>query len=209
MPIPTAIILNASALLTPIEDFRLFLNDNPRGERAQFLPFFRNHEQLCAFLGTLYDEVSSGTHVKAEFPLWGDFVCDLIVGNVSDGAFVLIEFEDAATTSLFRPKANRRNNIWGQRAEQAVSQVTDWLFRIGSEGPSDQMLRDFESRRINMMGLIVVGPSSEVNAYDRERLNWRSRNTIVGGSKVYIITYDDLLEWLDGRAELLRTFTSN
>lgn len=69
------------------------------------------------------------------------------------------------------------------------------------------MLRDFGSRRINTMGLIVVGRSSEVSPYDRERLNCRSRNTIVGGSKVSIITYDDMLAWLDGRAALLRSFT--
>jgi hypothetical protein len=207
MPLPTEIILSAPALLSEIEEFRKFLNNNPRAERAQFLPFFRSHDQLCAFLGTLYDEVSSGTHVKAEFQLWGDFVCDLVAGNVADGAFVLIEFEDAAATSLFRSKPNRRNNIWGQRVDEAVSQVMDWLFRIDSEGPSDQMLRDFGSRRVNTMGLIVVGRSSEVSPYDRERLNWRSRNTIVGGSKVSIITYDDMLAWLDGRAALLRSFT--
>ena len=169
------------------------------------MPFFSDHPQLCAFLGTLSDKVSSGTHLKRELELWGDFVCDLAVGNVRDAAFVLVEFEDARKTSLFRPKQNRRNSFWGQSAEQAVSQVSDWLFRVNSESASDQMERDFGNRRIAFMGLIVVGRSRDVSAYDRVRLNWRSQNTIIGGSKLSIITYDDMLEWLDGRAALIKS----
>lgn len=156
MSLLNKIFPDGTVLLAEIEEFRHFLAANPRGEREQYLPFFRNHQQLCAFLGTLYDEVSSGTHIKAELPLWGDFVCDLAVGNVDDGALVLVEFEDAAPTSIFRPKKARKNNVWGQRVEQAVSQVTDWLFRLHSEGPSDQLNRDLGVRRINVMGLIVV-----------------------------------------------------
>ena len=37
------------------------------------------------------------------------------------------------------------------------------------------------------------------------RLNWRSEHAVIGGSKVVITTYDDLLEWMDGRASLVRT----
>jgi hypothetical protein len=37
------------------------------------------------------------------------------------------------------------------------------------------------------------------------RLNWRSEYAVIGGSKVVIMTYDDLLECMDGRASLVRT----
>jgi hypothetical protein len=194
MPLLAEVIPDSTLLLMEIEEFRQFLATNPQGEREQFLPFFGRHEQLCAFLATLNDQVSFGTHVRAELSLWGDFVCDLVVGNLDDGAFVLIVFEDAGRNSLFRPKPKRKNSVWGQRVEQAVSQLSDWLFRLNSEGPSDQMERDFGVRRINVMGLIVVGRSIDVTQYDRARLNWRSQNTIVGGSKLSIITYDDM--WL-------------
>lgn len=40
MPLPTEITLSASALLSEIEEFRQFLNNNPRAERVQFLLFF-------------------------------------------------------------------------------------------------------------------------------------------------------------------------
>ncbi len=66
------------------------------------------------------------------------------------------------------------------------------------------MERDFGTRHITPMGLVVAGRSEEVTPYDRERLDWRSRHSIVGGAKLAIVTYDDLLAWLDGRATLLR-----
>jgi hypothetical protein len=43
----------------------------------------------------------------------------------------------------------------------------------------------------------------EVTNYDSARLKWRSENTVIGGSKIAIMTYDDLLDWLDGRLTLL------
>src|ERR1700730_15363670 len=195
---------DGAILLQEIEEFRQFVATNHRGERAQFLPFFAQHPQLCAHLGTLNDRVSVGTHVKSELSLWGDFTCDLVVGNLDDGAFVFIEFEDAAKAGLFRSQPGRRNSHWGQRVEQGISQVTDWLFRISSEGSSDRMERDFGARHITIMALVVVGRSSEVNDYDRSRMDWGSTHHIVGGTKLTIVTYDDLLAWLDGRVVLLR-----
>jgi hypothetical protein len=88
--------------------------------------------------------------------------------------------------------------------EHGVSQVIDWLFRINTEGPSDRMERDFGARHITIMALVVGGRSSDVNAYDRLRLDWRSKYSIIGGVNLRIMTYDDLLAWLDGRVALLR-----
>ena len=88
--------------------------------------------------------------------------------------------------------------------ERGISQVTDWLFRIGSEGPSDRMERDFGGRHTTIIALVVVGRSNQLNAYDRLRLDWRSKYGIVGGTNVRITTYDDVLAWLDGRVALLR-----
>jgi hypothetical protein len=36
-------------------------------------------------------------------------------------------------------------------------------------------------------------------------LHLRSEHTVVGGSKLDIATYDDLLGWLDGRLSLVRS----
>jgi hypothetical protein len=54
------------------------------------------------------------------------------------------------------------------------------------------------------MGLVIVGRRDDLSKYDRVRLEWRSQNTIVGGANIWILTYDDLLEWLKGRVEMIR-----
>ena len=207
MPILHEIRPDVGQLLQEIEEFRQFLATNPRGERSHYLPFFAGHLQLCAYIGTLNDRVRVATHVETEVSLWGDFSCDVVAGSPQDRAFVFIEFEDASQTSLFRRQAGRRNTHWGSRVEHGISQVIDWLFRISTEGSSDNMERDFGTRHITPMGLVVAGRSAEVTLYDRERLDWRSRHSIVGGAKLAILTYDDLLDWLDGRATLLRLST--
>jgi hypothetical protein len=207
MPLLREIHPDGVGLLREINEFRDFLATNPRSERTHFLPFFAAHLQLGAYLATLNDKVGAGTHVETEVSLWGDFTCDLVAGSLEDRAFVFVEFEDAAETSLFRRQEGRKNSHWGMRVEHAVSQVIDWLFRISSEGASDRMERDFGARHITPMGLVVVGRSAEVSDYDRNRLDWRSKHSIVGGARLAIVTYDDLLAWLDGRVTLLRSFT--
>jgi antiviral defense system Shedu protein SduA len=147
------IIPDKEKLLQEVELFRKFLATNPVGERAQFLPFFAQHPQLCGFLATMNDSVRAGTQVKSELSLWGDFTCDLVVGNLDDAAFVFIEFESAAQRTLFQSRPGRKNSHWGLRVEHGVSQVIDWLFRINTEGPSDRMERDFGARHITIMAL--------------------------------------------------------
>ena len=193
-----------NAVLREVGQFKTFLRTNPRGERKDFLPFFRDHRHLCAYLGHLNSVVGSSTHIATEFPLWADFACDLVAGSVRDRAFVCIEFEDADQKSLFRRQPKRRNSHWGTRAEHAVSQINDWLFRISREDGSDVLEREFGARHLQLMGVVVVGRSTDVSAYDRTRLDWRSQHTSVHGTPLWIITYDDLLKWLQGRVELLR-----
>jgi hypothetical protein len=190
-------------LVQEIDEFRAFLTGNPRAERKQFLPFFNARDQLCAFLATFNNAVIEPDHVAHEFALWGDFACDTLTGSRRNGAFVFIEFEDASETSLFKRPAGRRVSRWGSRVEAGLSQVTDWLFRLDRARNSSEMERDFGTRQVRPLGLVVAGRRSEVNLYDLERLNWRSEHTVIGGAQIAIMTYDDLLDWLDGRVNLV------
>jgi hypothetical protein len=192
------------AILADVDSYRSFLAGNPRGERKDFLPFFGAHPQLCAFLATFNPGVRQTDHIAYEFPLWGDFVCDVVTGSRLDGAFVFVEFEDAGETSLFKAVAGRKVSRWGGRVEAGLSQVTDWLFRLDSARNTNEMEREFGNRQVRPVGLVVAGRRSEVSDYDYTRLNWRSENTVIGGSKIAIMTYDDLLDWFDGRVWLLK-----
>jgi hypothetical protein len=66
---------------------------------------------------------------------------------------------------------------------------------------------EFDNRQVRPVGLVVAGRRSEVTGYYAMRLNWRSENTIIGGSRIAIMTYDDLLEWFEGRVALLKAWT--
>lgn len=200
-----SVVPDRRVLLHEIEDFRAFLSGNPRAERSEFLPFFAAHDQLCAYLATINGAVSQADCVAHEFSLWGDFVCDMVSGSKRSAGFVFVEFEDAGRASLFRQVGGRRVSRWGVRVEAGVSQVTDWLFRLDGARNSSEMEREFGHRQVRPLGLIVAGRRSEVSPYDQMRLHWRSEHTVIGGSKVVIMTYDDLLEWMDGRASLVRT----
>jgi hypothetical protein len=191
-------------LLQEIDEFRAFQAGNPRAERGQFLPFFNARDQLCAFIAPFGNAVLEPDHVAHEFALWSGFVCDTLSGSKRNGAFVFIEFEDASETSLFRRVAGRRASRWGARVEVGLSQITDWLFRLDRARNSREMERDFGTRQVRLLGLVVTARRSEVSPYDLERLNWRSEHTVVGGSQIAIMTYDDLLDWSDGRASLVK-----
>jgi Domain of unknown function (DUF4263) len=192
------------ALLIEIDEFRTFLAGNPRGERRDFPPFFGARPQLCAFLATFNNAVRAPDHIAHEFSLWNDFVCDLVTGSRMDGAFLFVEFEDASETRLFKAVKGRHTSRWGSRVEAGLSQVTDWLFRLDRARNTDELERDLGAWTVRPVGLVVAGRSSEVTAYDEVRLRWRSENTVVGGSKIAIMTYDDLLDWLDDRVAYVR-----
>jgi Shedu protein SduA, C-terminal len=198
------IVPDRRTLLREIEDFRSFLAGNPRAERSEFLPFFRARDQLCAYLATFNNAVIEADHVAHEFSLWGDFVCDTVSGSKRTGGFVFVEFEDAGETSLFKSIEGRRVSRWGTRVEAGLSQVTDWLFRLDRARNSSEMEREFGTRQVRPLGLVVAGRRSEVTSYDLERLNWRSEYSVIGGARIAIMTYDDLLEWLEGRASLVK-----
>jgi hypothetical protein len=175
-------------LLAQIEDYRVFLTGNPRAERDEFLPFFRARPQLSAYIGTLHRKVGTADRLAFEFSLWGDFRCDLVAGDLSTGAFVFAEFEGAGESDLFRREPGRRVSRWGNRVEGAISQVTDWLFRLAQEQNSPTMERDLGVQNPHPVGLVVAGRGSEVDTYDARRLAWRSDHTIIGGSQLILMT---------------------
>jgi hypothetical protein len=198
-----SVIPDRRVLLQEIEDFRAFLSGKPRAERSEFLPFFAAHDQLCAYLATINGAVPQADSVAHEFSLWGDFVCDMVSGSKQSAGFVFVEFEECQPRQPVSP--GRQVSRWGARVEAGISQVTDWLFRLDSARNSSEMEREFGQRQVRPLGIIVAGRRSEVSPYDQMRLNLRSEHTVIGGSKVVIMTYDDLLEWMDGRASLVRT----
>src|SRR5437660_8646918 len=86
-----------------VEEFeQLLASKDELSERGDVLPFFQKHEQLAVLMGMFNSRISWVDRVAWEFDSFGDFACDLAVGEKDRGAYCLIEFEDAASNSVFQ-----------------------------------------------------------------------------------------------------------
>ena len=70
-------------------------------ERDDILPFFRRHRHLACFIGTYIPAIANPDLVAIEFDLFGDFTCDLAIGDSHNKTYLLVEFEDVKAKSLF------------------------------------------------------------------------------------------------------------
>jgi len=76
-------------------------------ERRDILPFFRAHKHLAALVGSYNPRINRFDLVATEFSLFGDFACDLIIGDSVNRDFCFVEFEDASPQSVFIKKKGK------------------------------------------------------------------------------------------------------
>ncbi len=126
-------------------------------ERDQILPFFKARQHLSAFLSVYNARARHYDRVAHEYPLFGDFTCDLVAGDWSKSAFVFVEFEDAAPNSIFAKKKGKNTLEWSQRFEHGFSQIVDWFYKLDTQRHSPDFEQRFRSRDVHVSGLLVVG----------------------------------------------------
>jgi antiviral defense system Shedu protein SduA len=196
-----SIELNAQQLLADLRELEAFLNDNKSlKERNQVLPFFGSHPQLIGALGWMNAAAGRPDRYATELDLFGDFSCDAAAGDSAEGAFTLIEFEDAAEYSVFRaPEPGKSIRKWSARFERGFSQLVDWAWRLGTEGDSQARERIFGSQPVSVHLLLVVGRNTDLQDQDFRRMSWRSQNVRLGGHNMSCLTFDNILSTLKGR----------
>jgi hypothetical protein len=77
-------------------------------ESKDILPFFRSRPHLSALCGCYHPQVKRFDRVAWEYDLFGDFSCDVAVGDSVTKACCFLEFEDAGPRSLFVQQGRRR-----------------------------------------------------------------------------------------------------
>ncbi len=85
-------------------------------ERNDVLPFFRTRSNLSSFISTYVNDIANPDRLAFELDLFGDFACDLAVGDSSSQTYLLVEFEDAKKNSLFK-EGTKYAPDWSQRLE--------------------------------------------------------------------------------------------
>jgi Domain of unknown function (DUF4263) len=186
-----------------IIEFGTLLASKPDlSERDDIQPFFKSHEHLSALMGTYAPEIGPATEIVFEYPKYGNFRADLIVGNKSAGAFLLVEFEDGRLESIFR-KTSRDLPEWSPRFEHGFSQIVDWFCLLDDLKKTDLFKRTFGEGYVSFSGLLVIGRDSGLtNEYDQIRLSWRSGNIALTSQPVVCVTFDQLHSKLDWRLKV-------
>ncbi len=179
-----------------------WLATHPKLDEANDIaPFFRQHPNLSLFLSRYANKMTDADLLAYEFPIFGDFVADLVVGNSRSHNYLLVEFEDAHPESIFRPRKGKNTPEWAPRFEHAFSQVLDWLWKLEDMRSTANFEHVFANRHAKFHGLIITGKDMNLAAREQARLRWRLDRVLVDSNTISCISFDELREdlryWLN------------
>jgi len=185
-------------------DFESLLRKNPSlKEKKDILPFFHRRPQLCALYGVLSPVIGAVDRVAREYDLFGDFACDLALGDWDRKAYCFIEFEDAEPQSIFQKAGQKATREWGRRFEHGYSQVIDWFHKLTKMAEHPDFEGRFGKRTIAFDGALVIGRDKDLVATEVARLEWRQDHVIVHSKRVACVTFDELLRLMQRRLKTL------
>jgi hypothetical protein len=185
-----------------VSELQKWLQKHQDLKEAQHIrPFFEKRRHLSAFLASFQPNMIRFNRIAFQYPLFGDFTCDIAVGDSTKNAYCFIELEDAGPKSLFVQQAKKSTREWSPRFEHGYSQIIDWFYKLEDMKKSDAFAAQFGARSIDYLGMLLVGRDQYLQQGEKERLQWRCDNVIVASRKVHCVTFDGLLEDLLGQLE--------
>ncbi|HEX5272067.1 MAG TPA: Shedu immune nuclease family protein [Gemmataceae bacterium] len=162
-------------------------------ETRDVLPFFQACKDLSLLVGELNLLDSTADRLAFEYDLFGDFACDLVVGNAGQKEYVFVEFEDAAADSVFKRVGPKARRDWSPRFDRGYSQIIDWFCKLHDMEKSDEFEARFGARSISYSGLLVIGRDQHFEPGEQRRLEWRRSYVIVNSKKITCLTFDELV----------------
>lgn len=176
-----------------LEEFKELLEQKkPLSEKNDILPFFRERIQLSTFIGSYHRNIERLNRVAFEFDIFGDFTTDLAVGDSRKKSYCFIEFEDARSNSVFVSKAGKYCPEWSPRFEKGFSQIIDWFWKLDDLERTDDFENRFGSRRIDYVGMLIIGRNHDLEPREKKRLVWRQEHLVLNSKHVFCLTFDDL-----------------
>jgi hypothetical protein len=191
------ITLSLSKCKVELAEFKSLLESKTAlSERKDILPFFKARKHLAALVGAYNPKINRFDRIANEFSLFGDYACDLVVGDSISHNFCFVEFEDASPTSVFTKKKGKSTPEWSSRFDHGFSQILDWFLVLEDLKRTGLHKSKFELDVIQYVGLLVIGRRKDLDDAQYERLVWRSEEVRVGSRQVNCITFDDLYDTL-------------
>jgi len=187
------IVFDFSTFKKEITEYENFLMTKPDelSEQDDISPFFKSHQTLSSQIASLFS-VEMPDRIVFEYDIFGDFRCDLAIGNSVKKEYCFVEFEDARTHSLFKNE-DKFKPSFGLRLEHGHSQIIDWFYKIENLQGTKEMEERFNTREIDYYGVLIIGRNKFLDGTLRNRLDWRSDNIIINQKSINIVTFDDLL----------------
>jgi hypothetical protein len=167
-------------------------------------PFFEKCKHLSAYLGTFSPNIGPATELAFQYPFWGGFKADLILGTKAAGEFCVVEFEDGGPSSIFKKQPKRRNPEWSARFEHGFSQLVDWFCNLYDLKGTPDFEKDFGYGHIRFIGLLVIGRNASLDDATKRRLKWRTEKVLIDSHAINCITLDELHEVLQSRYDLYK-----
>ncbi|MCI0460977.1 MAG: DUF4263 domain-containing protein [Gemmataceae bacterium] len=187
-----------------VEELRALLaSKDELSERGDVLPFFQDREQLAILMGMFNQRIAWADRIAWEFDIFGDFACDLAIGEKDRGAYCLVEFEDAASNSVFQRQGEKATREWGKKFDHGYSQIIDWAHKLNDLKLTNTVFARFDRHEISYELVLVIGRDKHLDGGEKQRLNWRSENVLVDSKKVICMTFDELLSQLTVRLQAL------
>ncbi len=187
-----------------VEELRAWLASKEElSERADVLPFFRDRPHMAVLFGMFNQRIAWADRIAWEFDVFGDFACELAIGEWERGAYCFVEFEDARKDSIFERQGKKATREWGRRFEHGNSQIIDWTHKLGDRSASADFLARFGRRAINYETVLVIGRDQHLDEGEKQRLSWRSDNLAINTKKIICMTFDELLSQFSVRLGIL------
>ncbi len=203
MKVLKKLIIDFGQCKIELDEFDELLQNNELGESKDILPFFRARENLSAFTGSTLFCTYKSTEFANEFPLFGDFVCDLISYDGIRNQYSFIEFEDAKKDSVFKINGNKATHEWSPRFEHGFSQLIDWFWMLSDMKNTTKFSNMFRKSGFSYHGLLVIGRDHFLNQELIGRLNWRKDYVRVDSKAIECLTYDELARQLRNRLDVI------
>src|SRR5690348_13613190 len=131
MPDFVAHALDLAACRNEVGALREMLAKSADLRESTFRRLFRENRNLAALSGLYNPSVVRFDRIAWEYVLFGDFRCDLVVGDSVTKAYTFIEYEEARPNSLFVKHGDKATREWGSRfldlCEEAIRQGQEAL----------------------------------------------------------------------------------
>jgi len=173
-------------------------------ERDDIQPFFKKRKHLSAYMGTFSPDIGPATELAFEYPFFGDFSADVLLGNKKAGEFCVVEFEDGRRDSIFKKAGTRANPEWSSRFDHGFSQMVDWFYNLDDFKGTKGFTKTFGHGHIKFIGILIIGRSAGLDDTQHSRLKWRTERVLIDCHHINCVTFDELHAQLHDRFILYR-----